>query len=192
MIPLGNWQDRIDELESENHDRAYTISGLEEEVAELLFQLDEMKDIVSKTVDARVKAQAERDNILQDYANAIEELGYEYRRAEKAEATLHNTERYLEDEKKRVSAAMARADKAEIVLARVRVAAHFPQSASGSEIVNAVKNTQNRANSWFDAAKELVRARDFWIRLFEKQFDKRLAAENEQKELKAALRALGQ
>ena len=88
MIPMGNWADRIDGLESENYDLAEAVNTLEDEIAELLFQLDEMRDIVSSTVNARVTAQEELEKLRTEYADAIEELGFEFRRAETAEAEL--------------------------------------------------------------------------------------------------------
>lgn len=50
MIPLGNWADRIDELESENHDLREENSRLFGEVTDLLFQID-----ILNALNARLK-----------------------------------------------------------------------------------------------------------------------------------------
>ena len=44
MIPLGNWQERIDELESENFDLLEEYRRHDDEVTDLLYEVELLKD----------------------------------------------------------------------------------------------------------------------------------------------------
>lgn len=92
MIPLGNWQDRIDELESENHDLTQKNSELEEEIAVNLAEIDLLRDRVSELDARRGKLLAElRDEQALTHRLNAEIRGWEgvaecaRERAEKAE-----------------------------------------------------------------------------------------------------------
>lgn len=70
-FPMGNWQDRVDELEEENRDLMEHNSRIEDEVADLLFQLDEMRDVVAKTVEARKEAERLTDHYREMWADEL-------------------------------------------------------------------------------------------------------------------------
>lgn len=148
MIPLGNWQERIDELESENFDLLEENRRLDDEVTDLLYEIDMLKDKLSE-------AQGERDKL-----------------------------------KKLLAREVNRAETAEVLNEDYR-AANDAWRESFEITIEAYDEVQARANSWFEVAKDLVRARDFWVGIAQEQFDKAAKAENTVDELKAALRVLG-
>jgi hypothetical protein len=155
----------------------------EEEIADLLFQLDEMHDIVSKTVDARIKAQAELEKLRAEHTRTITELGFEFRRAETAEAESRDWEGVAECARERES-------KAEEEIERLRSFLRA-DDAEVRRVRRELSETKARAASWWAAAKDLVRARDFWMDQYEKQFDRAEKARETLGEFKAALRTLG-
>lgn len=134
MIPMGNWADRIDELESEVHDLEQDNEGLNDEIAELLFEKDRLVDQLYDLEEELANARRETD------------------------------------------------------LARIDAAA-WESTFDFAEIING--ETQQRANSWFEVAKTMVRARDFWLDIADKYSEQLDAALNDYDELQTALRVLG-
>lgn len=150
---MGNWQDRIDELESENFDLLEENRRLDDEVTDLLYEIDTLKDKLSE-------AQEERDRLDKQLNQVAHESYLDWSRAEAAERRVKELEKLL----------------AEVLTEDYRAA---------------YDEVQARANSWFEAAKNLVRSRDFWIEIADQEMQRADKAENTVDELKAALRVLG-
>lgn len=150
---MGNWQERIDELESENFDLLEENRRLDDEVTDLLYEIDTLKDKLSE-------AQEERDRLDEQLNQVAHESYLDWSRAEAAERRVKELEKLL----------------AEVLTEDYRAA---------------YDEVQARANSWFEAAKNLVRSRDFWIEIADQEMQRADKAENTVDELKAALRVLG-
>jgi chromosome segregation ATPase len=131
---LGNWADRIDELESENFDLGEENEALNDEIADLLFEKDRLVDRLYEMEEEL--ATARRETELARLDAAAWESTYEY-----------------------------------------------------SEILRG--EVQARANSWFEIAKQQVRAREFWLDIADKYSEQLDAALNDYDELQTALRVLG-
>lgn len=176
MIPLGNWQERIDELESDNFDLLEENRRLDDEVTDLLYEIDTLKDKLSE-------AQEERDK-LDEHLNQVAHESYlDWSRAEAAERRVRELEKLLARE-------VNRAETAEVLTEDYR-AANDAWRESFEITIEAYDEVQSRANSWFEVAKDLVRTRDFWVEIAQEQFDKAAEAEKAVQELKSALRVLG-
>lgn len=150
---MGNWQDRIDELESENFDLLEENRRLDDEISDLLYEIDLLKDKLAS-------AQEERDKLDKQLNQVAHESYLDWSRAEAAERRVKELEKLL----------------AEVLTEDYRAA---------------YDEVQARANSWFEAAKNLVRSRDFWIEIADQEMQRADKAENTVDELKAALRVLG-
>lgn len=150
---MGNWADRIDELESENFDLLEENRRLDDEVTDLLYEVDLLKDKLAS-------AQEERDKLDKQLNQVAHESYLDWSRAEAAERRVKELEKLL----------------AEVLTEDYRAA---------------YDEVQARANSWFEAAKNLVRSRDFWIEIADQEMQRADKAENTVDELKAALRVLG-
>lgn len=159
---LGNWQERIDELESENFDLLEENRRLDDEVTDLLYEIDTLKDKLSE-------AQEERDRLDKQLNQVAHESYLDWSRAEAAERRVQELEKLLAEE-------TSRAETDEALTEDYRAA---------------YDEVQARANSWFEAAKNLVRSRDFWIEIADQEMQRADKAENTVDELKAALRVLG-
>ena len=174
---MGNWQDRIDELESENFDLLEENRRLDDEVTDLLYEIDTLKDKLSE-------AQEERDRLDKQLNQVAHESYLDWSRAEAAERRVKELERLLAEETKRADNNAWR----EFIEATIK-AYHWRES---FEITNkAYDEVQARANSWFEVAKNLVRSRDFWIEIADQEMQRADKAENTVDELKSALRVLG-
>jgi chromosome segregation ATPase len=141
VIPMGNWADRIDELESENHDLMEENSRQFDEITDYLYEIDRLK--------AKLE---ERDNEIDQLKTDLE---YYH------DASREDSEQFW--------LLMGERDQFEENYAEV----------------------QARANSWFEVAKTMTRARDFWVDIADKYAEQLDAALNDYDELKTALRVLG-
>lgn len=140
MIPVGNWADRIEELESDNFDLVEENSRLDDEVGNLLYEVDRLEDQV---------LQLEAEN--RDWEGVVECI-------------------------------LDRAESAELE------AAQWESTYLFSEIMR--NEVQKRANSWFEIAKNMSRARNMWVDIAEEQMDRADVGEVLLDEFKAALRTL--
>ena len=90
--------ERISELESEldgykkdNRDLLEDHNRLDDEVTDLLFQLDEMRDIVAKSAEARFSAEEEMYKLREEIADLVLEAGHWRRKAEENAIALQST-----------------------------------------------------------------------------------------------------
>ena len=173
---MGNWQDRIDELESENFDLLEENRRLDDEVTDLLYEIDTLKDKLSE-------AQEERDRLDKQLNQVAHESYLDWSRAEAAERRVKELEKLLAEETNR-------AETAEVLTEDYR-AANNAWRESFEITIESYDEVQARANSWFEVAKNLVRSRDFWIEIADQEMQRADKAENTVDELKAALRVLG-
>lgn len=173
---MGNWADRIDELESENFDLLEENRRLDDEVTDLLYEVDLLKDKLAS-------AQEERDNLEKQLDQVAHEHYLDWARAEAAERRVKELEDLL-------AQAVGRAETAEVLTEDCR-AANDAWRESFEITVEAYDEVQSRADTWFEVAKDLVRARDFWVEIAQEHFDKAAQAEKAVQELKSALRVLG-
>ena len=176
MIPLGNWQDRIDELESENFDLTQENSRLDDEISDLLYEVDLLRDKLAS-------AQEERDKLDKQLTQVAHDGYLDWSRAEAAERRVKELEKLLARE-------VNRAETAEVLVEDYRNA-NDAWSESFETAMEAYDEVQARANSWFETAKSLARFRNFWIELADQEMERADKAENTVDELKAALRVLG-
>ena len=174
---MGNWADRIDELESENFDLLEENRRLDDEVTDLLYEVDLLKDKLAAT-------QEERDNLENQLDQVAHEHYLDWSRAEAAERRVQELERLLAEETKRAD------NNAWREFIETTIEAYYWRESL--EITNkAYDEVQARANSWFEVAKNLVRSRDFWIEIADQEMKRADKAENTVDELKSALRVLG-
>lgn len=173
---MGNWQDRIDELESENFDLMQENSRLDDEISDLLYEVDLLRDKLAS-------AQEERDKLDKQLNQVAHESYLDWSRANAAERRVKELEKLLAEETNR-------AETAEVLVEDYRNA-NDAWSESFEITMEAYDEVQSRANSWFEVAKDLVRTRDFWVEIAQEQFDKAAKAEKAVQELKSALRVLG-
>src|SRR5690606_30485780 len=151
---MGNWADRIDELEAENFDLLEENRRLDDEVTDLLYELDTAKDKLSE-------AQEERDRLATPLSQVAHESYLDWSRAEAAERRGKELEKLLAREANR-------AETAEVLTEDYR-AANNAWRESFEITIEAYDEVQARANSWFEVAKNLVRSRDFWIEIADQE-----------------------
>lgn len=173
---MGNWADRIDELESENFDLLEENRRLDDEVTDLLYEVDLLKDKLAS-------AQEERDNLEKQLDQVAHEHYLDWARAEAAERRVKELEDLL-------AKAVNRAETAEVLAEDYR-ASNDSWRESFEITIEAYDEVQSRANTWFEVAKDLVRTRDFWVEIAQEHYDKAAQAEKAVQELKSALRVLG-
>lgn len=174
---MGNWADRIDELESENFDLLEENRRLDDEVTDLLYEVDLLKDKLAS-------AQEERDNLEKQLDQVAYEHYRDWARAEAAERRVQELEKLLAEETKRAD------NNAWREFIETTIEAYYWRESL--EITNkAYDEVKARANSWFEVAKNLVRSRDFWIEIADQEMQRADKAENTVDELKSALRVLG-
>lgn len=173
---MGNWADRIDELESENFDLLEENRRLDDEVTDLLYEVDLLKDKLAAT-------QEERDNLEKQLDQVAHEHYLDWARAEAAERRVKELESLL-------AKAANREETAEILAEDCR-ASNDSWRESLEIAIEAYDEVQSRANTWFEVAKDLVRTRDFWVEIAQEHYDKAAQAEKAVQELKSALRVLG-
>ena|SRR5690554_5067695 len=212
---MGNWADRIDELESENFDLLEENRRLDDEVTDLLYEVDLLKDKLASV-------QEERDNLEKQLDQVAHEHYLDWSRAEQAEDRINTIKSALcaraDNLMDQLDATVTerdhlRAKKTELELdveALLALVEYWQEKAAEAAegvqyweessredsedfytLMGDLDAVQERANSWFEVAKDLVRARDFWVEIAQEQFDKAAEAERAVQELKSALRVLG-
>ncbi|MDA3643822.1 hypothetical protein LZ318_11715 [Saccharopolyspora indica] len=251
MIPLGNWQDRIDELESENFDLTEKNTRLEEEIgyyktaAEIWEQASDSwrkragdGEYMSKLhyrnsqgaerrlaeLEERLAVERQRAEDTSLIARITEkERDEAIARAEEAESLIDRFARDTNEANDRAESAEARVKELEThywsAIHSARAEYDFMESRLREEwalrkaaeaerdeyktgsaawessfllLEHMHDEVQQRANSWFEAAKDMTRARNAWVDVANTHLDGRIEAQKDLKELKSALRVLGQ
>lgn len=197
MIPLGNWADRIDELESENFDLVEELGRAEDEISDYLFEIDTLRDRVAALEDENSSLRKQRDDVLEDAyhdwarANDLETYSVSIEEAQKLQK--RNMELELDVEALLMLVEYWQEKAAE---ADENVQYWEESSREGSEdfytLMGDLDAVQERANSWFEVAKKLVRSRNVWMRAANRDLELRYQVEKELSELKKALRTLSQ
>src|SRR5690554_4123147 len=159
---MGNWADRIDELESENFDLLEENRRLDDEVTDLLYEVDLLKDKLASV-------QEERDNLEKQLDQVAHEHYLDWARAEAAERRVKELESLL-------AKAVGRAETAEVLAEDYR-ASNDSWRESFEITIEAYDEVQSRANIWFEVAKDLVRTRDFWVEIAQEHYDKAAEAD---------------
>ena len=213
---MGNWQERIDELESENFDLLEENRRLDDEVTDLLYEIDTLKDKLSE-------AQEERDKLDKQLNQVAHESYLDWSRAEQAEDRINTLKRELcaraDNLMDQLDATVTerdhlRAKKTELELdveALLALVEYWQEKAAEAAegvqyweessredsedfyaLMGDLDAVQERANSWFEVAKKLVRSRNVWMRAANRDLELRYQVEKELSELKKALRTLSQ
>ncbi|WP_190822037.1 coiled-coil domain-containing protein [Saccharopolyspora pogona] len=123
---MGNWQERIDELESENFDLQESVGTLEDEMTENLYEIDRLNDELGKvrqrfrdyTIvhpdnehqlnvwrERAESARAVKGELEAKLREAMSRIEYEKKRAEKAEAANRDWEGVAECARERTEKA---------------------------------------------------------------------------------------
>lgn len=197
MIPLGNWADRIDELESENFDLVEELGRAEDEISDYLFEIDTLRDRVAALEDENSSLRKQRNDVLEDAyhdwarANDLETYSVSIEEAQKLQKRNMELELDVEGllalvEYWQEKAAEA-ADDVSYWIDSSREADEFSYEQQAR--LDAV---EERAGSWFEVAKKLVRSRNAWMRVANRDLELRYQVEQELSELKKALRTLSQ
>jgi len=213
---MGNWQERIDELESENFDLLEENRRLDDEVTDLLYEIDTLKDKLSE-------AQEERYRLDKQLNQVAHESYLDWSRAEQAEDRINTLKRELcaraDNLMDQLDATVTerdhlRAKKTELELdveALLALVEYWQEKAAEAAegvqyweessredsedfytLMGDLDAVQERANSWFEVAKKLVRSRNVWMRAANRDLELRYQVEKELSELKKALRTLSQ